>query len=140
MFRLSSPCRTSLAASLDAQKPLAYVSLIVAFLQQFHLATSLACLTRSPEKSLLHHCVACCAFGVSFQFFSVRLTVSEAEKACESALELFPPLVVVMTPFGAPVMSSCVLSNHLHFICSHPQCHLLQLICSICLCIICSHT
>ena len=37
-------------ASLDTGKSPVYVSLIVVFFQQFHFATSLACLTRGPEK------------------------------------------------------------------------------------------
>ena len=50
-----------------------FASFSVIFHQQFHLTTSLACLTRSPEKLIFHDCVACCAIGVSFQFFSVTL-------------------------------------------------------------------
>ena len=65
------------AASLDTKKSPVYVSFIVLCVQHFYLATSLACLTRSREKWLLHHCVACCALGVSITIFSVNTKTLE---------------------------------------------------------------
>ena len=44
------PMQGTQTASLDTSKSPVYVSLIVAFVEQFHLATSLEYLTRSPEK------------------------------------------------------------------------------------------
>ena len=65
------PMQDLLAASLDAHFTPVYVGLIVDLClseQQFHLKTPLASLARNPEKLLFHHCVACCAFGVSFHW------------------------------------------------------------------------
>ena len=47
-----------------------------------------------------HHCVACCAFGVSFHFALLDQADSGVLKAFENALELFPPLVVLVILFG----------------------------------------
>ena len=54
------------------------------FVLKFRLTTSLAHLTRSPEKRIFHHCVPCCAFGVSFQFFSVTRLAPSKRKGVQA--------------------------------------------------------
>ena len=58
-------------ASLDTQKPLVYVSLIVV-----SSAIPFDNFTGMPDKEprAFHHCVACCAIGVSFHIFPVTKT------------------------------------------------------------------
>ena len=114
--RLCSPCR-----ALDQPVWIPICKFDCCFHQQFHLITSLAPNKEPREVNFCIILLSVVPLVQAFTIFSVRLTVSEAVKASEGALELFPPLVVVVTSFGASVMPSCVthLSNCLHSICSH---------------------
>ena len=71
--------------SLDTSKSPCVCKFDCFFVQQFHLTTSLACLTRSPGKWLLLRCVARCSLGVSFTFSLLKptkgqLAISESQK------------------------------------------------------------
>ena len=109
-------------ASLDACKLAVYICLIVVLCFVW-TAIPFDNATGKPNKEPREvtfrslYCMLC--LWCELSFFSVRLTVSGVLKASEIAVELFPPLVVVVTSIGVSVTSSCAI---------HPLSHL----CSIC--------